>query len=132
MRSYGPALIQLNSTSCQLIPRPHDSGASSQYVEIQTVAPGDAIDATNGVRPFVPNVVEQTHVFEANPQKQILSENKRKSKNKSLEYTQFLVEKSSIHNLIFGQCDEATKTKIPLGETYAVDCKEVKLINFIN
>ena len=33
---------------------------STHHVQIQTVAPGAAIDTTTGVRPFVPTVVEQT------------------------------------------------------------------------
>ena len=34
--------------------------------------------------------------------------------------------------LIFGQCDEATKTKIALGENYAVDHQVGRLVEFLN
>ena len=39
--------------------------SSTHHVEIQTIAPIAKVDATPGVRPFVPIVVEQTHVFDA-------------------------------------------------------------------
>ena len=76
-------------------------------------------------------MVEQTHVFDANLQKQLLPEYKRKSKNTSLEYTKFLADKKALITIIFGQCNEAIKTKIALSTTYAVDHREGKLINFI-
>ena len=106
--------------------------SSTHHVEIQIVTPGAKVDLTTGLRPFVLIVVEQTHVFDTNIQKQLLSEYKRNSKNKSLEYAKFLADKKALTTLIFGQCNEATKTKIALGTTYTVDRKEGNLINFIN
>ena len=105
---------------------------SIHHVEIQTVTPGAKLDATTSLRPCVPILVEQTHVYDVNLQKQLLLEYKWYSKNKSVEYTKFLTEKKALITIIFGQCDEATKTKIALGATYAVDCKERNLINIIN
>ena len=83
---------------------------NTHHVEIQTVAPGAKVDATNGVRPFVPIVIEQTHVFAANLQKQLLSKYKRKSKIKSEAYTKFLATKKALITIIFGKCDEAQRT----------------------
>ena len=60
---------------------------STHHVEIQTVVPTAAVDTTTGVRPFDPIVVEQTHVFDANIQKPVLSEYKLKSKIKFEAYT---------------------------------------------
>ena len=52
--------------------------------------------------------MEQTHVTEANLQKELLSEHKRNSKNKSKKYTKFLTDKKSLITILFEQCDEAT------------------------
>ena len=105
---------------------------STHHVEIQTVAPGAKVDATTGVRPVVPIVVEQTHVFDANLQKQLLFKYKQNSKNKSLEKAKFLVDKKALITIIFGQCDEATKTEIALGTTYTADPQAGNLVKFIN
>ena len=50
----------------------------------------------------------------------------------SIEYAKFLANKNALIIIIFGQCDEATKTKITLRATYAMDRKEGNLINFVN
>ena len=100
-------------------------------MEIQTVTPDTAIDTITGVRLFVPIVVEQIHDFDANLQKQLLFEYKRKSKIKSEEYPKFIADKKALIIIIFGQCDEATKTKIALGATYAADWQAGNIIKFI-
>ena len=59
--------------------------------------------------------------FDANFQEELLSKYERNSNNKSQEYAKFLTDKKALITIIFGQCDEATKTKISLGATYAAD-----------
>ena len=76
-------------------------------------------------------MMEQTHVFDANLQKERLLEYKRDSKNKSQEYAKFLANKKALITIIFRQCDEATKTKIALGATYAADRQAGRLIKFL-
>ena len=66
-------------------------------------------------------MMEQTHVFNANLQKELLSEYKRNSKNKSQADAKFLADKKALITILFGHCDKATKTKIVLGATYAAD-----------
>ena len=61
------------------------------------------------------------YIFDAILQKELLSEYKRNSNNKSQEYTKFLEDKKTLIMILFGQCDEATKTEIALRETYAAD-----------
>ena len=73
----------------------------------------------------------KTHVFDANLQKQLLWEYKRKSKIKSEEYVKFVADKKDLIIIIFGQCDEATKTKISLRTTYPADRQAGNLIKFI-
>ena len=82
------------------------------HVEVTTVNPNNAADRVTGERPVRFQMMEQTHVFDANLQKELLLEYKRNSKNKSQEYAKFLTDKKALITTIFGQCDEATKTKI--------------------
>ena len=76
-------------------------------------------------------MMERTHVFDAKLQKERLSKYKD-SKNKSQKYTKVLTDKKALITIIFGQCDEATKTKIALGATYAIDRQARRLIKFLN
>ena len=76
-------------------------------------------------------MMEQTHVFDANLQKELLSEYKRDSKNKYQEYAKFLADKKALIVILFGQCDEATKTKVALGVTYAADHQTGRLVDFL-
>ena len=75
--------------------------------------------------------MEQTHVFDANLQKEPLSEYEWNTKNKSQEYAKFLADKKALITILFGQCDEATKTEIALGTNYAADRQAGRLIAFI-
>ena len=47
-------------------------------------------------------MMEQTHVFDTNLQKELLSEYKRNSKNKSQEYAKFLADKKALITILFG------------------------------
>ena len=75
--------------------------------------------------------LEQTHIFDTNFQKQLLSEYKWDYKNKSQEYSKFLANKKALITIIVRQCDETTKTKISLGATYAADRQAGRLIKFL-
>ena len=100
-------------------------------MEIQTVTPTTTIDPSTRVHPFVPVVVEQTYISDTNLQKQLLLEYKRKSKIKSEEYAKFVADKKALITIIFGQCDEATKTEIAVGATYTAELQARNLIKFI-
>ena len=76
-------------------------------------------------------MMKQTHVFDTNLQKELLSEYERNSKNKSQEYAKFLVDKKPLITIIFWQCDEATQTKIAFRATYAADRQAGRLSAFI-
>ena len=75
-------------------------------------------------------MMEQTHVFDANLQKELLSKYEWDSKNKSQECAKFLVNTKALITIIFGQCDETTKTEIALGANYAADRQAGRLIAF--
>ena len=105
--------------------------SNTHHVEIQTVDPTANIDATTVLRPPITTVLQKIHVFDANLQKRLLSQYKQNSKIKSEEYAKFLVDKKALIMIIFGQCDEATKTEIALKATYAADRQAGSLIAFL-
>ena len=49
----------------------------------------------------------------------------------SQEYSKFLADKKSLIRILFGQCDEATHTKIAFGENYTEDRDARRLLAFI-
>ena len=77
-------------------------------------------------------MARHTHVFDENLQKQLLLEFKQRSKIKSQEFSKFVSDKNVLITIIFGQCDEATKSEIALGENYNADRQAWKLIKFFN
>ena len=81
--------------------------------------------------PVTYKAMEQTHVTDAHLQKQLLLEYKRNSKNKSQEYSKFLVHKKSLITILFGQCDKATQTEIALGIFFIEDRNAGRLLAFI-
>ena len=104
----------------------------TNHVEIVTVNLNNQPDPNTGLRPPIITMVQQRHVFNANLQKELLSEFEQNFKIKSQEYSKFLADKEALITIIFGQCDKATKTKISLGTNYAADRQAGKLIAFLN
>ena len=103
---------------------------TTHHVQVSIVDPNHQVQP-DGLRPICYEMMEQTHVFDANLQKELLSEYKRNTKNKSQEYAKFLAEKKALIPILFGQYNEVTKTKIALGATYAADCQAGRLSTFI-
>ena len=56
----------------------------------------------------------------------------RNSKLKSQEYSKFLQDKKSLITILYGQCDEATQTKIALGDNYTNDRNGGRLLAFVD
>ena len=81
--------------------------STTHHVQVNTVNP-DADAEDDGSRPIRYRMMEQTHVTDANLQKELLLEYERNSKNKSQEYAKFLADKKSLITILYGQCDEAT------------------------
>ena len=75
--------------------------STTHYVQVIIVNPTDQ-EAPNGSGPERFEMIEQTHVFDANRQKKLLSEHERNSKNKSQEYVKFLANKKALTTIIFG------------------------------
>ena len=49
---------------------------------------------------------------------------------KSIWYAQGIVDKKSLMTIIYGQCNDATRTEIALGTNYKIICEDGELINF--
>ena len=84
--------------------------SATHHVQISTVNPMD-IPQAYGSCPARLETLEQTHIFDTNLMKELLFEYERDSKIKSQEYTKFLADKKALTTIIFGQCDEETRTK---------------------
>ena len=104
--------------------------STTQHIQVSIVDPNDP-EQPDGLHPIRYEMIEQTLIFDANPQKELLSEYKRNSKNKSQKYAKFLADKKDLITILFGQCDEATKSEIALEATYAADRQAGRLSAFI-
>ena len=104
--------------------------STTHHVQISTVSPADPA-AANGLHPPTITMEQQTHVFDANLQKELLSEYERASKIKFQEYAKFLADKKALITIIFSQCDEVTKTEIALVPAYIADRQAGRLIEFL-
>ena len=71
-------------------------------------------NAQTGRCPEVVEVQEKTHIFDQNLQKQLLLEHDIQYKLKLGECSKLLADKRSLMTFIYGQCDDATRTKIAL------------------
>ena len=92
----------------------------THHVQISTINPLD-VPIADGSCPAHFKIMEQKPVYDAILQKELLLEYKRGSKNKSQEYAKFLADKKALITILFGKCDEASKTKIALGATYTAE-----------
>ena len=67
----------------------------THHVGVSTVNPTDVADAVTGERQARFEMMKQTYVFDANLQKELLTEYERDFKNKSQEYAKFLANKKN-------------------------------------
>ena len=75
--------------------------STTHHVQVSIVNPDDDTDQQTGERPGRYQMMEQTHVTNANLQKELLSEYERNSKNKYQEYSKFLTDKKSLITILF-------------------------------
>ena len=76
--------------------------STTHHVQVSIVDPTDISDRVTGKRPVRFQMMEQTHFFDANLQKERLLEYKQNSKNNSQEYTKFLADKKALNTILFG------------------------------
>ena len=77
-------------------------------------------------------MARKIHVFDANLQKQLLSESDQNSKIKAQEFSKFITNKKTLIIIIFGQWDKATKIEIAVRTNYNTDYQEGNLTKFLN
>lgn len=92
--------------------------SNTYHEHVKTVDPAAIPDATTGLCAPITEVHERSHVFDPNLQKQLLSEYDMKCKLKLQEWSKFIANKKSLITIIYGQCDDATRTEITLGNNY--------------
>ena len=76
-------------------------------------------------------MVAKTHVFNANLQRQLLSEYNIKSKINSQKWAKLTADKKALTTIICGQCNDTPITELALGTNYEADCDAGNLINFL-
>ena len=122
--------IKLVEAAFTLIYSDTNQWSNTYNVDIRTINPTAAILADDGSSLQTITLEQQTNIFNANLQKQLLSEFDQKSKIKSQEFSKFVADKKALMTIIFGQYDKATKTKIALGATYNANRQAGNLIKF--
>ena len=88
-------------------------------------------DPLTGLCAPITEVHEKSHVFDPNLQKQLLSEHDIQYKLKLSQWSKLLANKRSLMTIIYGQCDDATRTKIALGDNYEIFWRDAELIRFL-
>ena len=104
--------------------------STTYHVQVATVNPSGTPDS-KGILPVIMELQQKSHVSDPNLQKQLLSEYDQKSKLKLQEWAKLGSDKKSLITIIYGQCDDATRTEIALGASYEQDRKDGNLINFL-
>ena len=84
------------------------------------------------LHPLKTVMMDKFLVFNPNLQKKLLAEYDQKSKLKSQEWSKLKSDKKSELTILFGQCNNATRTKIALDPNYKTDCKDGNLISFLS
>jgi len=72
-------------------------------------------------------MVEKSPVFDLNLQEQLLLD----YNNKLQEWDKLIANKKSLMTIIFGPCNDTTRTKIALGASYKADYEAEELIKFL-
>ena len=74
--------------------------STTHHVQVSTVNPMD-LHLANVSHPSRFEMMEQTHVFDTNLQRELPSDYERDSKNNSQEYAEFLANKEAVITIIF-------------------------------
>ena len=93
--------------------------------------PTSILDATTLRRALVVKVQKRSNVFNLYLLKQLLSEHNMKCKLKLQEWFKLTADKKSLMTIIYGQCDDAIRTEIALGDNYKITLANTELIRFL-
>ena len=89
--------------------------STTYHVEVVTVNPKATPDPTTKKRPTVIKLQERTNVHNPDLQKKLLLEHDLKSKIQMREWYKLTADKKALMTIIYGQCDDATRTEISIG-----------------
>ena len=105
---------------------------SEHHVKLGFVNPIIELDVWSSNSPIDLEMVENTPIFNSNPQEQhqCLDYN-QESNVKSQEWDDLLANKKSIMKIILGQCDEDTRARIALDSSDEYNMKIGELIKFL-
>ena len=80
-----------------------DQWSVTYHVKIEIVNPNDQPDPNTSLRPRTVTMARQTHIFNTNLQKELLSEFEQDSKIKYQKCSKFLANKKALITIAFGQ-----------------------------
>ena len=130
-----PNIISFNTKPSQeyflsnhLIKRRH---TSKHYVKLGFVDPIIGLDVLSGDSPIEPEMVENTPIFNSNPQDQQRLDCDHESNVKSQEWNELIVNKKSVMEIIFDWCDEETRAEVAINSSYKDTMKAGDLIKFL-
>ena len=105
--------------------------SNTYYVKVKTMDPQAILDVTTHKRAPIITTQKRTNVFNPNLQKELFLEHDMKCKLKLQEWSKLLTDKMSLMTIIYGQCDDATRTEIALGDDYEIIRNDAELIRFL-
>ena len=114
--------------SDHLIKRRH---TSEHYVKQRVVDPIIGLDVPSGSSLIDPEMVENTLIFNLNPQDQQRLGYNHESILKSQEYDKLIANKKSVMKIIHDLCNEETKAEIVINSSYKDNIKTGDLIKFL-
>ena len=85
----------------------------------------------DGLHPMESIMTNKTIITDSNLQKKLLSAYDQESKLKAQEWSKLKADEKSVMTILFGQCNDATRTEIALDPNYKTDCEDGNLINFL-
>ena len=132
--AYIPDIIHSNIKPTQdyflseyLIKRQH---TPKHYVKQGITNPFIGLDMPSSNSPINPAMVENTLIFNSNPQDQQCINYNHESIVKSQEWDEYIANKKTVMKFIFDLCDEEAKPEIPVNSSCKGNMKIGDLINF--
>ena len=87
--------------------------------------------SVKGLHPTMSILTKKTIITNSNLQKQLLSKYNQEFKLKSQEWAKLKADKMAVITIVYGQCNDASQTKIALDSDYKTNCKDGNLIKFL-
>ena len=104
---------------------------SEHYVKLGFVDPIIGLDVPSGNSILNPEMVENTLIFNSNPQDQQHINYNHELMVKSQEWDEYIANKKTVMKIILDPCDEDTRAEVSLGSPYEDNMKAGELIKFL-